>query len=68
MKKALLITLCLTFLVGIAFAQQMDPATNKKALEGPEMKPCILQNSRTVPQYTFTRTPYALLTSYYDYM
>jgi hypothetical protein len=67
MKKILFTTLCLTLLVGIVFAQEMIPATNKKAMENPPCKPFISAN-RTVPEYSFTVPPTALMTSYYDYM
>ncbi len=68
MKKILLVTLSLSLLVGIIFAQEMIPTpNNKKAMETPVPKKFI-PNDRTVPEFTFTKTPTALLTSYYDYM
>ena len=68
MKKILLVTLSLSLLVGIIFAQEMIPTPdNKKAMETPVPKK-VIPSDRTVPVYTFTKTPTALLTSYYDYM
>lgn len=66
MKKLLCTALCLILLIGVISAQEMIPVKSKQAIESPRG----IRNvpSRTVPEYTFSRLPNPLLTSYYDYM
>ncbi|MDY0152069.1 MAG: T9SS type A sorting domain-containing protein [Candidatus Cloacimonas sp.] len=69
MKRTLLLALCLTMLVSIIFAQEMAPGTNRKVLQtSVKVKPAPVPSSRVAPEYTFTKTPTSLITSYYDYM
>ncbi|MEN6445134.1 MAG: T9SS type A sorting domain-containing protein [Candidatus Cloacimonas sp.] len=67
MKKVLIFTLCLSFLVSMAFAQEMIPTIDKVANNVPMGKPHIT-NDRMSPNFTFTHAPSAIMTSYYDYM
>ena len=67
MKKILLVTLTLSLLIGMAFAQEMIPAGGKTpvSLDHPGVR---IPASRAIPAYSFTVQPTALITSYYDYM
>jgi len=67
MKRILLVALCLSLFISLVYAQEMVPGTNKKTAEV-LFKSMPVVSSRTVPAYTFTKTPTALMTSYYDYM
>jgi hypothetical protein len=48
------------------FAQEMIPATNKKAMENPPCKPLFLQTEQ-YRNILLRVPPTALMTSYYDY-
>ena len=67
MKKLLLVALSLSLLVGVLLADNMVPTENKTPvyLTG-QTKP--LPVTRTVPEFTFTVAPTAIITNYYDYM
>ncbi len=67
MKRTILLTLCLLVLMGSAFARQMLPAAGPRPQEIPHVGK-LAEPSRTTPNFTFTRNPTALITSYYDYM
>ena len=67
MKKLLLLSLCFCLLIGFAFAKPMSFDNGRKPLDSPMSRPHLRQN-RTAPDYSFTRAPISLLTSYYDYM
>lgn len=67
MKKLLLLSLSFCLVIGFSFAKPMTPDNVRRPLDSPMVRP-NLQQSRTVPAYTFTRTPTSLMTSYYDYM
>ncbi len=66
MKKLLLVVLTLSFLLTLAFAKEMLPADNLKPLDSPQG--ISMPSNREVPEYTFTKLPTAIITSYYDYM
>ncbi len=66
--QIIVLSLCILMLSSVLMAQEMIPTpNNKKAMETPVYKKFI-PSARTVPEFTFTRTPISLLTSYYDYM
>ncbi len=67
MKRILLVALCLSLFISLVYAQEMKPGPNK-AMDAPHLKTRPVTSSRTAPTYTFTKTPTALMTSYYDYM
>ncbi len=67
MKRILLVALCLTLLIGLAYSKEMVPTRNALTIENP-LSSRPVPSTRTAPEYTFTRTPTALMTSYYDYM
>jgi len=67
MKKVLLLTLCLSFVVGALLAKPMQPDHAQEALEAPGRER-YTSPVRTAPNYTFTKTPTVLLENYYDYM
>ncbi len=76
MKKTLLVILTLGFIFSFAFAKEMMPATNLKEM------PVLMEDqvpvdpstvfptvqTRTAPEYTFSKLPTAIITNYYDYM
>ncbi len=66
MKKVLLIALCLGFLVGVVYANEIMKPVAKKALESPQV--AGIARSRTAPEFTFTKVPTSLISSYNDYM
>ncbi len=66
MKRVLLIALCLSFLIGIVYADDIMKPIAKKALESPQVK--SIERSRTAPEFTFTKVPTSLMSSYNDYM
>ncbi|MGB4261109.1 MAG: hypothetical protein WBJ09_04295, partial [Candidatus Cloacimonas acidaminovorans] len=65
--RILILTVCILMLSSVLLAQEMVPLSNLKE-QKIEFKSVPLSSNRTVPQFTFTRTPISLLTSYYDYM
>ena len=66
--QIIVLSLCILILSSVLTAQEMIPTPiNKKVMETPVYKKFI-PSDRTVPQFTFTRTPVSLLTSYYDFM
>ena len=76
MKKTLLVILTLGFMLSFAFAKEMQPATNLKEMPvlmedkvpvDPSTVYPVVQ-TRTAPEYTFTKLPTAIITNYYDYM
>lgn len=67
MKRTMLLALCLFFLMGSAFARQMLPAAGPIPQEIPVIGK-LAEQTRSVPNFTFSRNPTALLNSYYDYM
>jgi hypothetical protein len=66
MKRTLLVLLTLGLLLSLAFADDMQIPTSKKPIVTPQGK--AITQDRTVPEYTFTKTPTAIITNYYDYM
>jgi hypothetical protein len=67
MKRILLVALCLALLIGMAYSKEMVPTRNAMTIENP-LSSRPVPSTRVAPEYTFTRTPTALMTSYYDYM
>ncbi|MDD2228021.1 MAG: T9SS type A sorting domain-containing protein [Candidatus Cloacimonetes bacterium] len=67
MKRTLLIILCLSFLIGAVYAEDFMQPTRQKTIAIPQQGVTI-PKTRTAPEFTFTKTPTSLLTSYYDYM
>ncbi len=65
--RILILSVCILMLSSVLLAQEMVPLSNLKE-QKIEFKSVPLSSNRTVPQFTFTRTPISLLTSYYDYM
>jgi hypothetical protein len=66
MKRLLLVAISLSLLLTFAYAQEMLPTTNKTPVEIPQGK--SYTPNRTVPEYTFTKLPTAIIVNYYDYM
>ena len=66
-SRILVLLLCIIALATILPAKEMAPYSypNKIEIE-PQTK--VYSSSRIVPEYTFTRTPISIMTSYYDYM
>jgi len=67
MKKALLITIALTMLLGVITARDIQMGTNKQPLELTQQGRRITP-TRDVPAHTFTVVPTNIITSYFDYM
>ncbi len=68
LKKVLLLVLCLSFIIVAVNAKPMQPDHAKKALESPTQDGRLVNNSRYMPNYEFTKNPTVLLESFYDYM
>ncbi|MDD3536059.1 MAG: T9SS type A sorting domain-containing protein [Candidatus Cloacimonetes bacterium] len=68
MKKLILIILTLSFVFGLAFAKEMQPTEHRKPINIDARASMVRETLRNAPAYTFTKTPTALMTSYYDYM
>ncbi|MDZ4181837.1 MAG: T9SS type A sorting domain-containing protein [Candidatus Cloacimonadaceae bacterium] len=66
MKKILLVAIALSMLLSIVYAKEMPVGINKKAIDIPQGY--RIPQTRTVPEFTFTKLPTALITNYYDYM
>jgi len=66
MKKLLLMCLALSLVPLFLMAEIMPAGTPKTPVEIPQGK--TLAPTRDVPEYTFTKTPTAIITNYYDYM
>ena len=55
--QIIVLSLCILMLSSVLMAQEMIPTpNNKKAMETPVYKKFI-PSARTVPEFTFTRTP-----------
>ncbi len=67
MKKVLLLTLSLSFIISAVFADQVKPADARKPLNVP-LNAKISGQTRNAPSYTFTQDPTVLMVNYYDYM
>lgn len=65
MKKLLLVTVAL-LLMGMIFADIMQPGDPHKAVPSPKGSP--YPETRVAPTFTFSVAPTSLLTNYYDYM
>lgn len=66
MKKLFLLVLMTSILLSLAFADTMQPTSNKRPIDTPQG--ISIPQNRTEPAYTFTKLPTALITNYYDYM
>ncbi|MDD3535967.1 MAG: T9SS type A sorting domain-containing protein [Candidatus Cloacimonetes bacterium] len=67
MKKSLLIVLSLFLVIAGLAATQMQPSKQAKALDI-QVQGSAPKAFRNAPEFTFTKLPTALMTSYYDYM
>lgn len=65
-KRLLTIVVLLSFFAGFAQAKLMEKGAAKREIEQPQSVAAV--PNRIPPSYTFSRTPQALMTSYYDYM
>lgn len=68
MKKVLLLTLCLCFVVGALLAKPMQADHAREALEAPGQITRISRPDINAPNFNFTVNPTVLMESYYDYM
>ena len=66
MKKLLIVLLTIGLLLSVAYAKEMQVSTNRKPLESPQG--FRMPQTRNTPEYTFSKQPVAIMTSYYDYM
>jgi len=66
MKKALLVILTLSIMIGIMYADQMIPGPQKQGLPSPQG--VRMPQNREVPEWSFSIPPTSIMTSYWDYM
>ena len=66
MKRFALTALALILVFSFVYAEIQQPGPAKKMIDIPQGK--ARQTTRDVPNYHFTRTPYSLMTNFYDYM
>ena len=67
MKRFLVTLIAIGLLCSFAYARQMQPPKALKTIDLP-VSGKRLAPSRSVPQYTFTKTPTPIAVNYYDYM
>lgn len=67
MKNLVFLAVCICLSLGLGYAKEMLPDPAMKTLICPNTGQSI-RPTRTTPTYSFTRTPTAIMTSYYDYM
>ncbi|MCD8481141.1 MAG: T9SS type A sorting domain-containing protein [Candidatus Cloacimonetes bacterium] len=68
MKKLLLLVLCLSFVIGAVYAQELQPTANPRPIELEVNGRAVTRTRDNMPAYTFTKTPTSLMVNYYDYM
>ncbi len=66
MKKLFLLVLMTSVLLSLAFADAMQPTSNKRPVDTPQG--ISIPQNRTEPAYTFTKLPTSIIVNYYDYM
>lgn len=66
MKRTLLILAAMLLICTMLQAEIMPPGVIKPTIETKQGK--AVPQTRNVPEYTFTKAPFSIITNYYDYM
>ena len=66
MKRFILILMTIAVLLNVAYAKQMHASPDRQLFTSPAGY--RIPPRRNIPQYTFSKTPVTIMTSYFDYM